>query len=314
MKITHILAHMRAARAYAQASHAVRRKVGAVLVKHNSPIASGWNGTPAGHHNCCESECGTKTLDTVIHAEVNTYRKLLKLYETSHDTQLFVTCLPCKNCAEYIANQTDTREIYFAEVYRSMDGAKVLLDAGCKLFYVEESSGKVYSTKFLGAMGELVCHNLQDDGERITLRVDQPEVETPFLFEIYPLIQTNCFDGNGMDWKFGPWAFHIPKGMGLNAIIKGFGISVMDVFKILDSSLTEEFPHVEFEYKSQKFIYCGGGITFFIPKGGQLSKTGPYQIQPILIDTFERNSVVAANEFYHIHQMIKDPDFVFSLS
>jgi len=308
MKINHMLAHMRAARAYAQSSHAVRRKVGAVLVKHNSPIASGWNGTPSGHHNCCESECGTKTLDSVIHAEVNTYRKLLKLYETSHNTQLFVTCLPCKNCAEYIITQTDTREIYFAEVYRSMEGAKILLDNGCKLFYVDEADNKVYSATFLGVKEELVCQDVTHTDCRKTLRVEQDPDEfkygahfphydeslynahtepfvdkTPFLFQRYMLLVGN--EDQKSIWNFGPWKFFMPPYMHVSEPVQ-IQPSVMDVFNILDQA---KLNAIWFQYKGYDFLYCGEGMVYFVPKGATPVKTIHYFVHPTQIHKFVAN-------------------------
>lgn len=135
MKLSHILAHMRAAYAYSHASHAVRRHVGAVLIKHNAPIACGWNGTPPNHQNCCEDDQG-KTLGSVIHAEVNVYLKLMKINESSTDTSLFVTCAPCPNCAEFIINNTNTKTIYFSELYRDIEGLRRLLTAGIELYRV----------------------------------------------------------------------------------------------------------------------------------------------------------------------------------
>lgn len=142
-KLRHILAHMRAARAYAQASHAKRRKVGSILTVHGTPIASGWNGTPEGHPNECETPDGSATLPTVVHAEINTFRNLVK-----HDkryswgnaqSDLFVTCLPCPDCAFEIASkQKHVTRVFFGEIYRSTSGAELLLNDGVKLYFVDE--------------------------------------------------------------------------------------------------------------------------------------------------------------------------------
>lgn len=142
MKLNHIIAHMKAAYAYASASHAIRRKVGALLLKDNAPIACGWNGMPANRDNCCEGPDG-KTLPDVIHAEVNTYLKLIKMNESSSDTTLVVTCLPCPSCAEFILNNTNTKEIYFSEVYRSVEGGKRLIENGVNLFHVDLDQNRV---------------------------------------------------------------------------------------------------------------------------------------------------------------------------
>lgn len=142
-KILHILAHMGAARAYGAASHAKRRKVGAVITYNGSPVACGWNGTPSGHPNQCETDDGSATLPTVVHAEPNAYDKL-KEFLVIGETELFVTCLPCPDCAKLIAANTHTKRVFFGEVYRSLEGAKTLLDSGVELFFVHEFYGRVF--------------------------------------------------------------------------------------------------------------------------------------------------------------------------
>jgi len=47
-------AHMTAAEAYADLSHARRLKVGAIITKDDRVISIGYNGTPAGWDNNCE--------------------------------------------------------------------------------------------------------------------------------------------------------------------------------------------------------------------------------------------------------------------
>lgn len=136
-KILHILAHMGSARAYAAASHAKRRKVGAVITYNGSPVACGWNGTPPGHPNQCETDDGSTTLPTVVHAEPNALDKLKDL-QLVGPVELFVTCLPCPSCAKLIAANTRVKRVFFGEVYRSLEGAKILLDAGVELYFVYE--------------------------------------------------------------------------------------------------------------------------------------------------------------------------------
>lgn len=41
----------------ANESKAIKRKVGAIIVKDNNIIAVGYNGTPSGFDNKCEEEC-----------------------------------------------------------------------------------------------------------------------------------------------------------------------------------------------------------------------------------------------------------------
>lgn len=145
-KILHILAHMGAARAYASASHAKRRKVGAVITYNGSPVACGWNGTPPGHPNQCETDDGSTTLPTVVHAEPNALDKLKGL-QLVGPLELFVTCLPCPSCAKLIAANTRVKQVFFDEVYRSLEGAKILLDSGVELFYVYPLVSEVFKVE-----------------------------------------------------------------------------------------------------------------------------------------------------------------------
>lgn len=154
-KTLHILAHMQAARAYANASHAIRRKVGAVITYEGSPVACGWNGTPPGHPNQCETDDGSATLPTVVHAEPNAYAKLQAL-QLIGETELFVTCLPCSSCARLITDNPRTKRVFFGETYRSHDGAKILLEAGVELYFVHEYYGRVFKVESLSEEGFLV--------------------------------------------------------------------------------------------------------------------------------------------------------------
>ena len=48
--------YMKMARTWSENSYCVRRKVGALLVKHQMIISDGYNGTPSGFPNVCEDE------------------------------------------------------------------------------------------------------------------------------------------------------------------------------------------------------------------------------------------------------------------
>ena len=88
-------------------SHAIRSKVGAVLVKDGRVISAGWNGTPYGFPNACEEEhtdiaTGEKTLVTlpyVIHAEMNVICFCAKNGINTDGTSLYITLSPCEKCA-----------------------------------------------------------------------------------------------------------------------------------------------------------------------------------------------------------------------
>lgn len=123
MKDKFIHAHMEVAYIYAQLSHCVRLKVGCVIVKNNTPIAIGYNGTPAGEDNVCEitTETGLVTKPHVIHAEDNALRKLTSCTESAAGSYMFLTHAPCELCAERIRDAGVVR-VYYGSDYQSTKG------------------------------------------------------------------------------------------------------------------------------------------------------------------------------------------------
>jgi dCMP deaminase len=133
MKERFIDAYMDVAKRFAQLSYAKRLNVGAVIVKDDRIIAYGYNGTPAGWENECETcthvdDVGNPTLVTkpeVLHAESNAIAKLARSTESGNEATLFVTHSPCLECAKLIY-QSGIKEVYFGKQYRSSDGLDFL--------------------------------------------------------------------------------------------------------------------------------------------------------------------------------------------
>ena len=115
MKEKFVIAHMRAAFIYAELSSCARKQVGCVIVKNDTPIAIGYNGTPSGEDNCCEDENGLSK-PNVIHAEDNALRKLQTSHESSVGAVVFLTAAPCQRCAEKLVDAR-VAKVFYAEVY-----------------------------------------------------------------------------------------------------------------------------------------------------------------------------------------------------
>jgi dCMP deaminase len=109
---------------YSKLSHCERLQVGSVIVKHNSIIAIGYNGTPKHFDNKCEDHANV-TLPCVIHAEDNALRKLMVSNESAENATIFVTHHPCEACAIKIADAR-IKKIYYLYDYRP-DGATIVL-------------------------------------------------------------------------------------------------------------------------------------------------------------------------------------------
>ena len=105
-------------------SYAKRKKVGAVIVKDNSIISDGYNGTPVGYSNECENENGI-THWYVLHAEANAILKTSKSSQSCKDSILYITMSPCKECSKLII-QSGIKKVVYREKYRDTSGLDFL--------------------------------------------------------------------------------------------------------------------------------------------------------------------------------------------
>lgn len=115
-------------------SHARRLKVGAVIVKDDSILSYGYNGTPGGFDNNCENiiEDQLVTKPEVIHAEINAIAKAAKKGYSCHEATMFITHAPCVECAKLIC-QSGISRIYYNETYRSTTGLDLLHKKGIEI-------------------------------------------------------------------------------------------------------------------------------------------------------------------------------------
>lgn len=139
--------YMKTARLFAEHSSAVRKKVGAVIVKDDRIISIGYNGMPSGWDNVCEDKIvlpqreispgiadlalryELKTKPEVLHAESNAIAKLAKSSESGDGASMFITCAPCIDCAKMIY-QSGIKEVFYGEEYRNRDGIDFLHKCG----------------------------------------------------------------------------------------------------------------------------------------------------------------------------------------
>ena len=118
-------------------SSAIRLNVGAVIVKGNKILATGYNGMPSGWDNNCEvithtdftGTVVTKTKPEVLHAESNAIAKLAKSTESGDGASMFITCAPCMDCAKMIF-QSGIKEVFYGEDYRDDAGISFLNKCG----------------------------------------------------------------------------------------------------------------------------------------------------------------------------------------
>jgi dCMP deaminase len=128
--------YLRMAAIWAENSYCERRKVGAIIVKDKMIISDGFNGTPAGFENVCESPEGV-TKPYVLHAEANAITKVARSNNSSEGSTLYVTASPCLECSKLII-QAGIRRVVFNDLYRLSDGIDLLQRAGVECVHLSE--------------------------------------------------------------------------------------------------------------------------------------------------------------------------------
>ncbi len=103
----------------AKKSHCIKRHVGAVLTKETRIISIGYNGPPAGTHNCDEEwqEKGCPRdskggCSLAIHAEQNALLYAVKNKTEVVGATLYVTLSPCLACSRIIYTMGVKKVIY----------------------------------------------------------------------------------------------------------------------------------------------------------------------------------------------------------
>lgn len=128
--------YMRIALSYARMSYANRRKVGCVIVQGDA-LYPGYNGTPHGWDNRCETEDGSVTLPHVRHAETNALDKMIRGGVSPVGATVFVTTAPCLPCADRLGG-AGVATVYYLDAYRNSDGIEHLRKLGISVHKMEE--------------------------------------------------------------------------------------------------------------------------------------------------------------------------------
>ncbi len=137
----------------ARRSTCLRRMVGAVLVRNNRIIASGYNGAPNKLKHCLDLGClrnemkiesGTKLeICRGLHAEQNALIQAARFGTSTDKCTCYVTHHPCIICAKLLINAGVERIVY-SEDYPDKEGlsSSFLKEAGVKVEQYEQSSGR----------------------------------------------------------------------------------------------------------------------------------------------------------------------------
>lgn len=149
--------YLRMARIWSENSYAIRRQVGALVVKDRMIISDGYNGTPSGFENICEDAICQKPNDPycpggpecfncefvklvtkpyVLHAEANALSKLARSGNNSEGATLYVTDEPCLECSKLII-QAGIKRVVFWRDYHTHDGTELLNRAGIEVIQIK---------------------------------------------------------------------------------------------------------------------------------------------------------------------------------
>lgn len=109
-------------------SHCVKAQVGAVLTKDTRIISIGYNGPPAGTHNCDEEwpEQGCArdargSCSLALHAEQNAILYAVKNGANLQGATLYVTLSPCLACARLIFS-AGIAAVFYQKSYAAYKG------------------------------------------------------------------------------------------------------------------------------------------------------------------------------------------------
>lgn len=133
-----------AAMLQAQRSTCSRLNVGALIVRDYRIISQGYNGTPSGLPHCAhECNCGSYPVHLTtcasgpcswaVHAESNAIAWAARQGISTEGSELWVTHLPCLDCAKLIIN-AGIQAVNYGQDYRSYDGSTMLYQANIPLF------------------------------------------------------------------------------------------------------------------------------------------------------------------------------------
>ncbi|HLR64522.1 MAG TPA: ComE operon protein 2 [Pseudogracilibacillus sp.] len=108
-------------------STCTRLNVGAVIVRENRIIASGYNGSVSDGVHCIDDGCYMIDGHCVrtVHAEANAILQCAKFGVATKDTTIYVTHFPCLQCCKQII-QAGIKEIIYEHDYRNHELAEQL--------------------------------------------------------------------------------------------------------------------------------------------------------------------------------------------
>mgnify|MGYP003314604914 CR=1 FL=1 len=142
-RITKIDTYLNCAEVFAYRSTCIKRKYGAVIVKDDVVISTGYNGTPRGVRNCSDGGCPRCNSDApsgshlteclCSHAEENAIVQAAYHGIMVKGATLYTTYSPCLLCAKMIINAGIVEVVYHERYSIDSTSMALLSEAGVKV-------------------------------------------------------------------------------------------------------------------------------------------------------------------------------------
>lgn len=124
-------------------STCLRRQIGAVIVKDNCLISTGYNGSPRKTPHCVdeescirdEMEIKSGTMHEIcraVHSEQNAIALAAKSGVSTKDAELYCTTYPCIICTKLIIN-AGIKKVYYMEAYPDIMSEEMFKHADVKI-------------------------------------------------------------------------------------------------------------------------------------------------------------------------------------
>jgi dCMP deaminase len=133
---------MKIAEVISSRSTCLRRSVGAVLVKDNHILATGYNGAPKGSPHCATVGCVREKMQVPrgqrhelcrgLHAEQNAIIQAAVFGVPVRGATLYITHFPCSVCAKMIVN-AEIGEVVYRDAYPDELSQGILKESNIKV-------------------------------------------------------------------------------------------------------------------------------------------------------------------------------------
>jgi dCMP deaminase len=143
---------MKMATLAAERSTCLRRKVGAIIVRNNQILSTGYNGAPKNVPHCAETGCLRAQMKVPsgerhelcrgVHAEQNAIIQAAVNGTSISEAVLYCTNQPCIICSKLLIN-SEIKTIYIAEAYPDELAQKMLKEAGIEMNMIDMETGEI---------------------------------------------------------------------------------------------------------------------------------------------------------------------------